>query len=143
MEIKQLTLAHLTQALRIEQDAPDAWTRAQLADTLQNPLWLCEGVWEQNELLGHCLMQLAGDTAEIHAVTVAAAHRRRGAAQALLAACAAEAAAHGAARLLLEVRESNAAARALYQKTGFTALGVRKNFYAQPAENAIIMEKPI
>ena len=43
----------------------------------------------------------------------------------------------------LEVRESNAAARALYEKLGFASVGVRKNFYSKPTENAIVMIKNI
>ena len=41
----------------------------------------------------------------------------------------------------LEVRESNDAARRLYEKMGYEQIGVRKNFYEKPAENAIIMSK--
>ena len=43
----------------------------------------------------------------------------------------------------LEVRESNHAAQALYEKLGFRAVGVRKNFYTSPRENGIVMTKNI
>ena len=41
----------------------------------------------------------------------------------------------------LEVRESNHAAKALYEKLGFRAVGIRKNFYTSPRENGIVMTK--
>ena len=44
-------------------------------------------------------------------------------------------------RIDLEVRESNASAIALYEKCGFEQVGMRKNFYAKPTENAVLMTK--
>ena len=41
--------------------------------------------------------------------------------------------------LTLEVRESNAPARALYEKHGYKAVGIRKNYYEKPTESAILM----
>ena len=43
--------------------------------------------------------------------------------------------------IFLEVRESNSGAIALYEKCGFERLSVRKNFYSQPRENAVVMAK--
>lgn len=43
--------------------------------------------------------------------------------------------------IFLEVRESNSAAVALYEKCGFLRLSVRKNFYSSPRENAVVMQK--
>lgn len=45
--------------------------------------------------------------------------------------------------IFLEVRESNCGAIALYEKCGFERLSVRKNFYSQPRENAVVMQKKI
>ena len=45
--------------------------------------------------------------------------------------------------IFLEVRESNAGAAALYEKCGFERLSVRKNFYTQPRENAVVMAKKL
>ncbi len=50
---------------------------------------------------------------------------------------------NGISSFSLEVRESNTAAVALYEKLGFVAVGKRKNFYSKPTENAIIMIKNI
>lgn len=45
--------------------------------------------------------------------------------------------------IFLEVRESNAAAVSLYEKCGFKAVSIRKNFYESPRENAVVMKKSI
>ena len=45
--------------------------------------------------------------------------------------------------IFLEVRESNCGAIALYEKCGFERLSVRKNFYSQPRENAVVMQKKL
>ena len=47
---------------------------------------------------------------------------------------------HGITRIVLEVRSSNVAAIRLYEKMGFVKLGVRRNFYQFPEEDADIME---
>ena len=44
-------------------------------------------------------------------------------------------------RISLEVRESNVSARNLYLKNGFSPVGIRKNYYSEPREDGIIMEK--
>jgi len=49
--------------------------------------------------------------------------------------------AKGLSFLTLEVRESNVAAAALYEKMGFQRVGVRKNFYSAPQENAVLMTR--
>ena len=66
---------------------------------------------------------------------------RRGIGAALLKALFAESERRGAAVLQLEVRESNLAARRLYEKNGFEIVGKRKNYYEKPAEDAILMSK--
>lgn len=67
-------------------------------------------------------------------------HRRRGHAAAVLTALLGEARARGLSFVTLEVRESNAAAIALYQKFGFEAVGYRPRFYTCPVEGARIMQ---
>ena len=49
--------------------------------------------------------------------------------------------ARGIERFTLEVRVSNLAARSLYRKLGFVSVGIRKNFYEKPREDADIMWK--
>ena len=84
---------------------------------------------------------LIADEGDIGNVAVAPDSRRRGIGAALLKALFAESERRGAAVLQLEVRESNLAARRLYEKNGFEIVGKRKNYYEKPAEDAILMSK--
>ena len=68
-------------------------------------------------------------------------HRRRGIADSLMNTLTDECDRRRIERILLEVRQSNAPARALYKKHGFTVLGVRAKYYDEPKEDAVIMER--
>ena len=80
------------------------------------------------------------DELEITNVAVHPAYRRRGIGAALLGALIDVAHTENAVRITLDVRQSNEAALALYEKFGFTPCGRRKNFYSAPKEDAIVME---
>ena len=80
------------------------------------------------------LLPLGQDEAEILNIAVEPASQRRGVARALLL--------HAAARsLFLEVRASNAAARAFYLSLGFAETGRRRLYYANPPEDAILLSR--
>lgn len=96
---------------------------------------------EEERLLGYVWCRFVLDEGEIGNIAAAPAERRRGVAAALLSALFAEAERRGAALIALEVRESNRAARSLYEKTGFLTVGRRKNYYEKPVEDAILMTK--
>jgi ribosomal-protein-alanine N-acetyltransferase len=81
----------------------------------------------------------AADEVEILLVAVVPHARRRGVGRALVEALLADA---GARRAHLEVRASNRAAIALYERTGFVAAGVRKRYYAD-GEDALVMARTV
>jgi ribosomal-protein-alanine N-acetyltransferase len=68
-------------------------------------------------------------------------HRRRGIAEALILALSEDLKAGGNQCLTLEVRASNAPAIALYENLGFRQVGLRKNYYHKPKEDALILRK--
>ena len=70
-------------------------------------------------------------------------YRRRGLGERVVRALLEYAESEGLCLISLEVRESNSAAIALYEKLGFIRAGVRKNFYTLPRENAVVMTKSI
>ena len=74
-------------------------------------------------------------------MAVAEKYRRNGVAEALMKEMEERGRQKDVTIFFLEVRESNDAARRLYEKMGYEQIGVRKNFYEKPAENAIIMSK--
>lgn len=85
-----------------------------------------------SQAVGYYLAMSASDEAHLLTIGVVAAHRRRGLARALMAHFAQAAHARAAASLWLEVRESNAAARALYAALGWRECGRRRDYYPSP-----------
>jgi ribosomal-protein-alanine N-acetyltransferase len=82
-----------------------------------------------------------GEAAEIFALLVRPEWRRQGWARRLLEALLAAARAAGCPSVFLEVRDSNAAARALYESMNFKAVNVRRAYYAKPVEDAVVLER--
>ncbi len=84
-----------------------------------------------------CARAVAGEW-EIENVVVAPAERRRGIADALIGELIGRARSDAASAIFLEVRESNLAARRLYEKHGFQETGRRKAYYTGPLDDAIV-----
>jgi ribosomal-protein-alanine N-acetyltransferase len=88
---------------------------------------------------GFCVLRVAGAEAELLNLAVDAAWRRRGFAVSLLRSLFELACSLSVTTIFLEVRQSNAPAIALYEKLGFNYVGLRKDYYDEPAEDAILM----
>lgn len=95
------------------------------------------------ELVGYGVLHCLFEDAEILDIAVAEAFRGRGIGGMLMARMENEARLQGAERIMLEVRSSNEAAKALYRANGYRVTGERKNYYKNPTENAILMEKTV
>lgn len=93
---------------------------------------------EDGAPLGLCLYRVIADQAEILTICVLPAARGTGAARAMIADAAADAAARGATRLFLEVSVNNAPARGLYTASGFSPIGLRKDYYKEQVDGALI-----
>ena len=87
----------------------------------------------------YCVYRVVVGEMHILNVAVAPGCRRRGIARWLLGFAIGQAARSGAVRALLEVRESNVEARALYADMGFAGLGMRRDYYDEPVENAVVL----
>jgi ribosomal-protein-alanine N-acetyltransferase len=87
----------------------------------------------------YCAYETVLDEVHVHNLAVAPGHRRRGLARRLLRLVLEGAARRGARAALLEVRQSNWAALALYRSFGFAAVGVRKAYYERPREDALVL----
>jgi ribosomal-protein-alanine N-acetyltransferase len=97
-----------------------------------------EGV---NSLLGFLLARISGPECELENIVVDTGYQRHGIGCLLMQTAVAAARAHEAKRILLEVRESNAAARALYEKFDFNIAGRRKRYFSNPVEDAVLYER--
>ena len=96
---------------------------------------------EQHPVAAFCAFWLVADQAHINNLAVLPELRGRGLGTQLLEAIVVEAAHLGAELLTLEVRESNHPARRLYERAGFYQDGVRKNYYTNPVEDALILSR--
>lgn len=83
------------------------------------------------------------ESADILTVCIDPAYRRKGYAEALLEYCLEQMHDSGVEKVFLEVRESNAPARMLYEKLGFCYLNKRVNYYKDPVEDAFVMIKEL
>lgn len=116
------------------------WSEKSFIDALgsQDTIYLVETFEE--EIRGYCGIWIAYETADLCNMAVAAKYRRQGVADRLLQEMIERAKKRQVERILLEVRESNIGARALYQKQGFGKIGLRKRYYKEPEEDAVLME---
>ncbi|HEY4585046.1 MAG TPA: ribosomal protein S18-alanine N-acetyltransferase [Brevundimonas sp.] len=101
------------------------WDQAALAELLASP-----GVFAVAEEGGFILIRVVVDEAEILTLAVRPSARRAGLGGRLVEAAVVRAAALGAERMFLEVAEGNAAARALYARSGFVEMGRRRGYYS-------------
>lgn len=92
------------------------------------------------EIVGFVIARCAADEWEIENVVVAPEQRRRDVGSALVREAVQEARRSGAVSVLLEVRESNADARRLYEKIGFSQVGRRPDYYRNPPEAALLLK---
>ncbi|MBN2327536.1 MAG: ribosomal protein S18-alanine N-acetyltransferase [Candidatus Omnitrophica bacterium] len=99
---------------------------------------------ETGAVAGYCFFWVvSGDEVQISNIAVHPDFRRRGVAQQLVEGALQEGRSRQAVSVSLEVRESNAAARAFYQKIGFEEVGRRPQYYRLPVEDALILRKRI
>lgn len=113
-------------------------------DVLHDVRYEVWGHYADDVLAGAVIIALGPFDAEVDSIIVADACRRRGLGQKLMTRAVVRAQTLGKERVLLEVRECNAAAIALYQQLGFSIDGMRANYYAPlerqgPREAACLM----
>lgn len=140
--VRPLSAADLDDVARLESTCfADPWTRAQLAEELDNPQATVLVAVQGGAVIGYAGMHCVLDEAYITNVAVSPQYRRMGAARALMDALIAHCIARRMAFLTLEVRASNEPAIALYRGCGFAPVGTRRGFYAHPTEDAVLMTR--
>ena len=134
-------LHHAAQMFAIENEAFAApWSQDALMQEISHKHAVCFVATDENEKIhGHAYMRQIINEGHINNIAVQKESRRLGIGSLLANALIAAAHSREMIGLTLEVRESNAAAIALYKKHGFKEEGIRKNYYANPTEDGIIM----
>ena len=144
MQIRRMTKEDCTQVAAIEtMSFSMPWSLHAFTETIDNPNYRFLVAEENGEILGYCGFVYVLDEADIPDVCVSAEARRRGIGRALMEALVALAKELRIVTLHLEVRQSNAPARNLYRALGFEEVGIRKNFYELPKEDAVLMCKTL
>lgn len=117
----------------------DRWDENIFAQQLPDERHIFLILREGETLLGYICMSLVLDEAELNRIAVFPEARGRNLSPLLFDAAHAVITEMGAETVYLEVRESNAPARGLYEKLGFLTVGKRKNYYKNEREDAILM----
>jgi ribosomal-protein-alanine N-acetyltransferase len=140
LRIRRLELEHLDAIEVIERRSyPTPWSRSMFAGELAKPASICLGAFDGEQLVGYMIISRYVDAWHVMNVAVDPAHRRRGIATMLLDRLF-ESTDDGTRRgYTLEVRVSNEGAIKLYEASGFRARGVRRGYYTDNREDALIM----
>lgn len=142
MKIIPMNESHVAQVAALETLCfSDPWSENSVASELNNPLSLWLIAEEDGRVCGYIGSQTVLDETDMMNIAVHPDYRRRGIAAGLISELVNRLKARGSHILRLEVRQSNAPAITLYERLGFKQLGLRKNYYRNPKENALILGK--
>ncbi len=144
-KIRQIDVRDIEAVIEIQTQCREAsqWPRreyellaASVSANNTTPCWVAE---HDGRVAGFLAARKLTDEMEILNLAVALATRRQGIASQLLRTAMKWAAAEGIAKIYLEVRASNTAAKTFYQSHGFHAIGKRPNYYGDPPEDALLL----
>jgi ribosomal-protein-alanine N-acetyltransferase len=121
----------------------DPWTDRSLEEAVRSSHGMGLVAVQRAEVVGYLLARQVGGSGEILNLAVAPRARRKGVGRALLGRGLRDLAGVGVLEVFLEVRESNQAARALYEAEGFRVVGVRKGYYRSPLEDALVLRREL
>ena len=140
--ILKMNETHVPQVAELERMCfHDPWSVTSIGSELSNPLscWLV--AVESEQVVGYVGSQTVIDATDMMNIAVHPDFRRKGIAQKLVEQLVDELKQRQSMSLMLEVRASNTGAQALYEKLGFSQVGLRKNYYKNPREDALILRK--
>ena len=138
-----MTADHVPQVAELEKlcFGTEAWSEKSVASELTNPLSLWLVALDGDRVAGYVGSQSVQGETDMMNIAVHPDYRRTGVAECLIECLIGELMDNGNHSLMLEVRVSNEPARNLYEKLGFQQVGLRKNYYRNPKEDACILRK--
>ena len=138
-DIRRLTYADLPQVISVERRAfPTPWSLAMFVLELSKPSGICLAARRNGRIAGYLICSRYDTVWHVMNVAVDTAHQRRGLASAMLAELY-DRVNDDDARFTLEVRRSNTVAIHLYEREGFRAAGMRRRYYQDNGEDALVM----
>ena len=143
MIFAKMTEKHVAQVAELEKICfgSAAWSEKSVASELDNELALWIVAEDEDKVLGYVGSQTVMDETDMMNVAVHPDCRGQGIATGLIVGLIGALQRRGSRSLTLEVRASNAPAISLYEKLGFLQVGLRKNYYRNPKEDALILRK--
>jgi len=144
IELRRLEMRDLDRIEEIERESyPTPWSRSMFAGELAKPSSVCLGAFDTDRgvLVGYLIISRYVDAWHVMNVAVEPSQRRRGIAQNLLERLFEVTANDSRRGYTLEVRVSNTNAIRLYERLGFEARGLRRGYYTDNREDALIMWK--
>ena len=140
MEIIELTEKYVKDVANIEKECfSHPWNEASIEAELENDFSRFLIAVENGRAVGYVGIYVLTGEADVVRVAVLPEYRKKGIAKAVLK----KSLEYAAGEVFLDVRESNSAAISLYKSLGFEDTGIRKNYYSDPTENAVLMKKTI
>jgi ribosomal-protein-alanine N-acetyltransferase len=140
IRLRPATAEDVPRLAQLERDAfPDPWDAAAFRSLLRSATNRVTVADDDGLVVGYTVVVRAADEGELANIAVAPERRGRGVGRRLLADALTRASADAVSAVYLEVRESNAAARHLYESAGFEAIGRRRRYYRSPDEDAVLM----
>jgi [ribosomal protein S18]-alanine N-acetyltransferase len=140
VELRRLESGDLDVVEVIERESyPTPWSRSMFDAELRKPSSLALGAFTGDDLVGYAFVSRYVDAWHVMNVAVAHAYRRRGIASALLERMFEVTGTDPRRGYTLEVRVSNAGAIRLYEQLGFEPRGIRRGYYTDNREDALIM----
>ena len=142
--IRRMTLEDTAYVAVIEESVfSEPWKEHDFANAVSQDNYIYLVAVDDNEVVGYAGCVMSMGEADVTNIAVDNQYRRLGIGNELLVQLIKQMKNCNIAKAFLEVRESNNGARNLYISNGFSEIGIRKNFYRKPDENAILMELTI
>ncbi len=142
--IAPMSHKHISKVCKIERDSfSTPWSEQAFINELTNPiahLYVCQ---RDKSVVGYLDVHVIAGEGQIQNIAVDEKYRRMGIANLLFSALDMLITHHNLNFLTLEVRKSNSAAIAMYEKYGFTQVGIRPGYYRHPTEDAVLYTKEI
>ena len=117
------------------------WSRNLILSEFFKPISFVLGAFALERLVGYAICNVVLDELHILTLAVAPEQRRTGVGTALIESSITEARGRGALRTFLEVRSKNSSARSLYRRAGFVEVAVRRGYYSDDGDDAIVLER--
>lgn len=142
IRLEKMARCHVAQVAELEKICFSApWSENSVASELTNPLSLWLVATDGETVAGYIGSQSVEGEADMMNVAVHPDYRRQGVGEMLVDGLVEALKEKGVHSLSLEVRRSNQSAIRLYEKTGFAQAGLRRNYYRNPKEDALILRK--